>query len=81
VVAYLIGFHAYRRRDDADQLHADDDRLPPEQRRALPSDDALVAALAIGGIAFIVGGTVVYVLGTRFRGQGMGKSQDDSDES
>jgi hypothetical protein len=46
-----------------------------------PSDDALVAALAITGIAFIVGGTAVYVLGTRFRGQGMGKSQDDSGES
>ena len=46
-----------------------------------PSDDTLVAALAITGIAFIVGGTAVYVLGTRFRGQGMGKSQDDSGES
>ena len=46
-----------------------------------PSDDTLVAALAITGIAFIIGGTAVYVLGTRFRGQGMGKSQDDSGES
>ena len=46
-----------------------------------PSDDTLVAALAITGIAFIIGGTAVYVLGTRFRGQGMGKSQDGSDES
>jgi hypothetical protein len=46
-----------------------------------PSDDALVAVLAITGIAFILGGTAVYVLGTRFRGQGMGKSQDDSGES
>lgn len=46
-----------------------------------PSDDVLVATLAITGIAFIVGGTAVYVLGTRFRGQGMGKSQDDSGES
>jgi len=46
-----------------------------------PSQDVLVAALAIAGIAFIVAGTAVYVLGTRFRGQGMGKSQDDSGES
>ncbi len=46
-----------------------------------PSDDVLVAVLAITGIAFLVLGTVVYVLGTRFRGQGMGKSQDDSSET
>ena len=46
-----------------------------------PSDDALVAAFAITGIAFIIGGTAVYVLGTRFRGRGMGKSQDDSSET
>lgn len=46
-----------------------------------PSDDVLVAALAITGIAFIVVGTAVYVLGTRFRGQGMGKSQDDTSET
>ncbi|MFD1571352.1 DUF7315 family membrane protein [Halorubrum laminariae] len=44
-------------------------------------DDVLVAALAIAGIGFIVAGTAVYVLGTRFRGRGMGKSQDGSDES
>jgi hypothetical protein len=37
--------------------------------------------LAITGIAFIIAGTAVYVLGTRFRGRGMGKSQDDSGES
>mgnify|MGYP000047147790 CR=1 FL=1 len=47
----------------------------------LPSEDVLVALLAITGVAFIVLGTTVYVLGTRFRGQGMGKSQDDSSET
>ncbi|GAB7010638.1 DUF7315 family membrane protein [Halorubrum trueperi] len=46
-----------------------------------PSDDMLVAGLSIAGVAFIVGGTAVYVLGTRFRGRGMGKSQDGSNES
>ncbi|WP_418284416.1 DUF7315 family membrane protein [Halorubrum sp. DTA46] len=46
-----------------------------------PSDDVLVATLAITGIACIVAGTAVYVLGTRFRGRGMGKSQDDASET
>ena len=46
-----------------------------------PSDDVLVATLAITGIACIIAGTAVYVLGTRFRGRGMGKSQDDASET
>ncbi|EMA69729.1 hypothetical protein C461_02341 [Halorubrum aidingense JCM 13560] len=46
-----------------------------------PSDDVLVATLAITGIGFIIAGTAVYVLGTRFRGRGMGKSQDDASET
>jgi len=46
-----------------------------------PSDDVLVAGFAIIGITFIIAGTAVYVLGTRFRGRGMGKSQDDSTET
>ncbi|MUW15503.1 hypothetical protein GJ633_13345 [Halorubrum sp. CBA1125] len=46
-----------------------------------PSADVLGAALGVVGVSFIVAGTAVYVLGTRFRGRGMGKSQDDSDES
>jgi len=46
-----------------------------------PSDDLLVAVLAITGIGFLVAGTAVYVLGTRFRGQGMGKPQGDSSET
>ncbi|TKX73416.1 hypothetical protein EXE46_14350 [Halorubrum sp. GN11_10-6_MGM] len=47
----------------------------------LPPEDVLVAILAITGVGFILLGTAVYVLGTRFRGQGMGKSQDDSSET
>jgi len=47
----------------------------------LPPEDVLVAILAITGVGFIVLGTAVYVLGTRFRGQGMGKSQDDASET
>ncbi|ACM56251.1 DUF7315 family membrane protein [Halorubrum lacusprofundi] len=81
VVAYLIGFTLI----DAATMQISFMRTTIvyllNSAGLYPSDDALVAALAIGGIAFIVGGTVVYVLGTRFRGQGMGKSQDDSDES
>ncbi|WP_241991892.1 hypothetical protein [Halorubrum sp. SS7] len=47
----------------------------------LPPEDVLVAILAITGVGFILLGTAVYVLGTRFRGQGMGKSQDDPSET
>jgi len=45
-----------------------------------PSQDALTAVLAIAGVGCIVLGTAVYVLGTRFRAQGMGKPQEDSTE-
>lgn len=39
---------------------------------------ALVSALV--GIGFIALGAGIYVLGTRFRTEGMGKAQDDSGE-
>ncbi|WP_096390928.1 DUF7315 family membrane protein [Halopenitus persicus] len=45
-----------------------------------PSADVLTALLAVAGLASIVFGSAVYVFGTRFRAQGMGKSQEDSDE-
>ena len=81
VVAYLIGFTLV----DAATLQISFVRTTIvyllNSAGLYPSQDALVAALAITGIAFIVAGTAVYVLGTRFRGQGMGKSQDGSDES
>ncbi|MFC7186106.1 DUF7315 family membrane protein [Halorubrum yunnanense] len=81
VVAYLIGFTLV----DAATLQISFVRTTIvyllNSAGLYPSKDALVAVLAIAGIAFIVGGTAVYVLGTRFRGQGMGKSQDDSGES
>jgi hypothetical protein len=81
VVAYLIGFTLV----DAATLQISFVRTTIvyllNSAGLYPSDDALVAVLAITGIAFIVAGTAVYVLGTRFRGQGMGKSQDDSGES
>lgn len=44
------------------------------------SQDVLTAVLAIAGVGCIVVGTAVYVLGTRFRAQGMGKPQEDSTE-
>ncbi|WP_303651063.1 hypothetical protein [Halopenitus sp. POP-27] len=45
-----------------------------------PDPDVLTAVLALAGLASIVFGSTVYVYGTRFRAQGMGKSQEDSDE-
>ncbi|MFC5278830.1 hypothetical protein ACFPM1_08700 [Halorubrum rubrum] len=42
--------------------------------------DTLTALLAIAGVGSILLGTAVYVLGTRFRAQGMGKPQEDSNE-
>ena len=45
-----------------------------------PAADTLTAMLAIAGVSFILLGTAVYVLGTRFRAQGMGKPQEDSNE-
>ncbi len=44
------------------------------------SEDVLTALLAIAGIGSILLGTAIYVLGTRFRAQGMGKAQEDSSE-
>jgi len=45
-----------------------------------PADGVLTALLAIIGISSILVGTAVYVLGTRFRAQGMGKAQEDASE-
>ncbi|SDM13540.1 hypothetical protein SAMN04487949_0989 [Halogranum gelatinilyticum] len=42
--------------------------------------DVLTAVLALAGLAVIGFGAGVYIIGTRFRAQGMGKSQEDSDE-
>ena len=43
-------------------------------------DGLLSTVLAIVGLSVIAFGAVVYTLGTRFRAQGMGKSQEDSGE-
>jgi len=45
-----------------------------------PAGDVLSAVLAGAGLACIGFGAAVYVLGTRFRARGMGKSQEDSPE-
>jgi uncharacterized membrane protein len=44
------------------------------------ADDVLTAVLALLGLAVIAFGAGVYIIGTRFRAQGMGKSQEDSNE-
>ncbi len=44
------------------------------------TEGVLTALLAIVGISLILLGTAVYVLGTRFRAQGMGKAQEDTSE-
>ncbi|WP_411965732.1 hypothetical protein [Haloferax sp. YSMS24] len=44
------------------------------------ADGLLSTVLAILGLSIIAFGAVVYTLGTRFRAQGMGKSQEDSGE-
>lgn len=81
VIAYLIGFTLV----DAATLQISFLRTTIvyllNSAGFYPPDDVLVAVLAITGIAFLLAGTAVYVLGTRFRGQGMGKSQDDSSET
>jgi len=46
----------------------------------VPSQDVLTALLALGGLSLIAGSAAVYVVGTRFRARGMGKSQEDSRE-
>jgi len=81
VIAYLIGFTLIDAATRQISLFRTTIVYLLNSAGLYPSDDTLVAALAIAGIAFIIGGTAVYVLGTRFRGQGMGKSQDDSGES
>ena len=45
-----------------------------------PSASALSTGLALAGVAVVAFGAAVYVLGTRFRAQGMGKSQEEADE-
>jgi len=45
-----------------------------------PSADLLTALLALAGLSLIAGSAATYVVGTRFRAQGMGKSQEDSGE-
>ncbi|SFR47536.1 DUF7315 family membrane protein [Halogeometricum limi] len=44
------------------------------------ADGIVNTALAVLGLALIGFGAGVYTIGTRFRAQGMGKSQEDSDE-
>ncbi|ELZ91717.1 hypothetical protein C440_15424 [Haloferax mucosum ATCC BAA-1512] len=44
------------------------------------SNGLLSTGLAVVGLTVIAFGAVVYTLGTRFRAQGMGKSQEDSGE-
>nr|WP_244531490.1 hypothetical protein [Halogranum amylolyticum] len=44
------------------------------------ADDVLTAVLALLGLGIIAFGAGVYIVGTRFRARGMGKSQEDSDE-
>lgn len=81
VIAYLIGFTLI----DAATLQISFVRTAIvyvlNSAGLYPSEDLLVGALAITGLTFLVTGTAVYVLGTRFRGRGMGKSQDDSNET
>lgn len=44
------------------------------------AEDVLTAVLALAGLSVIGFGAGVYIIGTRFRARGMGKSQEDSDE-
>ncbi|EJN60493.1 DUF7315 family membrane protein [Halogranum rubrum] len=44
------------------------------------ADGVLTAILAFLGLAVIGFGAGVYIVGTRFRARGMGKSQEDSNE-
>lgn len=44
------------------------------------ADGVLTAILALLGLAVIGFGAGVYIVGTRFRARGMGKSQEDSNE-
>lgn len=47
---------------------------------ATPPDPILSGAFALAGLGAIALGAGVYVLSTRFRTEGMGKSKDDADE-
>ena len=44
------------------------------------ADEILTAVLAFLGLSVIAFGAGVYIVGTRFRARGMGKSQEDSNE-
>jgi hypothetical protein len=44
------------------------------------STGVLSTALAVAGLVVIAFGAGVYTIATRFRAEGMGKSQDDADE-
>ncbi|MGM0592024.1 MAG: DUF7315 family membrane protein [Halobacteriota archaeon] len=46
----------------------------------VPPADVLSAVLAAFGLVSIGFGAVVYIIGSRFRARGMGKSQEDSHE-
>jgi len=48
--------------------------------RATADVSEIDPALAILGVAGIVGGAAVYAFSTRFRAEGMGKPKDESDE-
>ncbi|WP_303653766.1 hypothetical protein [Halorubrum sp. F4] len=80
VVTYLIGFILV----DAATLQVSVVRrlilLVLDRVGITLAEDTLTALLAIAGVASILLGTAVYVLGTRFRAQGMGKPQEDSNE-
>ena len=45
-----------------------------------PADEVLTGVFAVLGLAIIAFGAGVYVVGTRFRAEGMGNAQDDDDE-
>ena len=80
VVAYFIGFTLV----DAATLNVSFTRaailVTLDTVGLAPSEGVLTAVLAILGIGSILLGTAVYVLGTRFRAQGMGKAQEDTGE-
>ena len=80
VVTYLVGFILI----DAATLQVSILRriliYGLSQVGVTPPDDVLTAAFAIVGVGSILLVTAVYVLGTRFRAQGMGKPQEDSTE-
>jgi len=50
------------------------------QRASVPAS-AVNPYLAVGGLAAIAAGGLVYAFASRFRTRGMGKDKDDADES